>query len=148
MKMVSLLSRIMHDVRLVSAVWHPLTGRFGPDLRDFQAIGPTGKILSNIFSMSTAVVTDGDKIAVVRIRSAARAAALLAIRRCRLGDIPQHSYEIRITNARGMARNENVFIGFDTGAVVRDSLVGDERGGYANGVLKSGQSAHYAIDYK
>jgi len=119
---LSALRSLIHDIRLTCAVYHIETERFGPDMRENLTIADSGKILTNLFQSGTATVSHNGTVAVVRSRSAARAAACLALRLCRSGTVPMGPMAVCQKNRRGQSQNETFEF-----VPIQDGLNGDER---------------------
>lgn len=100
------LRNIAHDIRLSCAVYHIETARFGPDARENLTISPMGKILTNLYQMGTAQVSHNGTVVHLRSRSAARAAACLALRLIRNGTVPMGGFDVSQRNARGASYSE------------------------------------------
>jgi hypothetical protein len=115
--------KIAHDLRVVNAVYHIETATFGPDNREERTIVGQ-KILTNLFQIGTAMVSCNGTTRVVSARDASRAAASVALRCLRTGQIPAHVYHVEMRNRRGMAHSETVHFGFDH-APIRDDADAD-----------------------
>jgi hypothetical protein len=120
------LRKIAHDLRVVNAVYHIETDSFGPDDREERTIVGR-KILSNLFQLGTALVVSQNGTRVVSARDASRAAASVALRDIRMGNIPQHDYEVTMTNRRGQSHSETVHFGFDHAPIQDTDSDGDAR---------------------
>jgi hypothetical protein len=111
--------KIAHDIRVVNAVYHIETATFGPDDREERTIVGR-KILTNLFQLGTALVYQNGTATVVSSRDASRAAASVALRSLKMGQVPAHLYHVEMRNRRGMAHSETVHFGFDH-APIRDN---------------------------
>lgn len=104
--------KIAHDIRVSCAVYHIETDSFGPDDREIRTIVGR-KILSNLFSLGTALVSSQNGTRAVSARDANRATASVALRDIRAGKMPCHEYHVTMSNRRGQSHSETVHFGFD-----------------------------------
>jgi len=109
------LTSIIHDIRLLGAVWCPEPGRFHPDQRDHDA--PIGRGLLGAFrsfAAATVILENGDVVRIERSRSHERAAAAAAIRSLRSGHrvpsvatVGRLSYSVDIDLPHGNRQQDN-----------------------------------------
>lgn len=111
--LIETLKRIIHDIRCVNAVWCPDTGRFHPDIRENRTVTGAGKILTNLYSMGTALVSSWNGSRFVVARDASRAAAVSAIRDIRDGKPAVHEYNVVKQNLSGARYAESFRLSFD-----------------------------------
>jgi hypothetical protein len=117
------LREIIHEIRLLNAVYSPETGRFHPDRRehDFFALD-LGQTVS-FRARHDATVSIGDSSYAVVARNADRAYAAGMLRHLRAGRAPLADATVSI---RGRA-DESYWLGIGAGSA-DDGLTGDENG--------------------
>jgi hypothetical protein len=110
------LQRFCHNVRLTVSTWDDKTRRFtGRDRREHNVSNRDGQLISNRFTMGTALVAsqDGTVFGAVTARSAQRAAAAMALRAARNGNIVSN-WNVEKINKSGATHSETFFFGADS----------------------------------
>ena len=113
---MSPMQRFCHNVRLTVSTWDDVSKRFtGRDQREHNVSNQDGCLISNRFTMGTALVAsqNGTVFGAVSARSAQRAAAAIALRSARDGNIVSN-WNVEKINKSGESHNETFFFGADS----------------------------------
>ena len=119
------LTRVQFSIHMVRLAvdgnrFNPATGRFGRDMRR----EPISR-----FAGGTAIVTetDGAEFGLYHVRSAARAAAVAAIKALRSGRQVSHNWDIEFKNNRGATYSETVWLPLELADVETETTDDDEK---------------------